>query len=49
MYKVLSAKTKNEKENCPMYKSIIEFIEKGTTKIEKSQKRIIIIQKHDVF
>ena len=38
MYKVLSDETKNAKENYPMYKSILEFIEKGTTKIEKITK-----------
>ena len=35
LYKVLSAQTKNAKENCPMYNSIIQFIEKDTKKIEK--------------
>ena len=38
LYTVLSAETKNAKENYPMHKSIIECIEKGTTKIEKLQK-----------
>lgn len=42
MYKVLSDETKNEKENCPMYNSIIEFIEKDTTKIEKSIKESLL-------
>ena len=40
MYKVLSDETKNAKENCPMYNSIIEFIEKDTTKIEKFVKNL---------
>ena len=32
-----------------MYNSIIEFIEKDTTKIEKFIERIIIIRKYDAF
>ena len=35
LYKVLSDETKNAKENCPMYNSIIDFIENDTTKIKK--------------
>ena len=35
LYKVLSAETKNAKENCLMYNSIIDFIENDTTKIKK--------------
>ena len=35
MYKVLSDETKNAKENCLMYNSIIDFIENDTTKIKK--------------
>ena len=42
MYKVLSDETKNAKENCPMYNSIIEFIEKDTTKIEKFIKESLL-------
>lgn len=38
MYKVLSDETKKAKENCPMYNSILEFIEKDTTKIKKLSK-----------
>ena len=35
LYKVLSDETKNSKENCLMYNSIIDFIENDTTKIKK--------------
>lgn len=35
LYKVLSDETKNAKENCLMYNSIIDFIENDTTKIKK--------------
>lgn len=42
LYKVLSDETKNAKKNCPMYKSILEFIEKGTTKIEKITKESLL-------
>ena len=35
LYKVLSAETKNAKENFLMYNSIINFIENDTTKIKK--------------
>lgn len=35
LYKVLSAETKNAKENCLVYNSIIDFIENDTTKIKK--------------
>ena len=42
LYKVLSDETKNAKENCPMYNSIIEFIEKDTTKIEKFIKESLL-------
>ena len=42
MYKVLSDETKNAKENCPMYNSIIEFIENDTTKIEKITKEFLL-------
>lgn len=35
MYKDLSTTKKQTKENCPMYNSIIQFIEKDTKKIEK--------------
>ena len=37
LYKIISDE-KKAKENCTMYNSIIEFIEKDTTKIEKSTK-----------
>lgn len=42
MYKVLSAQTKNAKKNCPMYNSILKFIEKDTTKIEKIIKESLL-------
>ena len=35
LYKVLSDETKNAKENCLIYNSIIDFIENDTTKIKK--------------
>ena len=35
LYKVLSDETKNAKENCLMYNSIIDCIENDTTKIKK--------------
>ena len=35
LYKVLSDETKNAKENCLMYNSIIDFIKNDTTKIKK--------------
>ncbi len=35
VYKVLSDQTKNEKENCLMYNSIIDFTENDTAKIRK--------------
>ena len=47
LYKVLSDETKNAKENYPMYKSILEFIEKGTTKIEKITK--VKLQKNHYY
>jgi len=42
LYKVISAETKNAKENYPMHKSIIKCIEKGTTKIEKITKESLL-------
>ena len=42
LYKVLSAKTKNAKENCLMYNSIIDFIENDTTKIKKILENIFL-------
>ena len=42
MYKVLNDETKNAKENYPMYKGILEFIKKGTTKIEKITKESLL-------
>lgn len=42
LYKVLSAETKNAKENCFMYNSIIDFIENDTTKIKKILENIFL-------
>ena len=55
LYKVLSAETKNAKENCLMYNSIIDFIENDTTKIKKILEKYLFImaqlsrQKFDIF
>ena len=42
LYKVLSDETKNAKENCLMYNSIIDFIENDTTKIKKILENIFL-------
>ena len=41
LYKVLSDETKNAKENCLMYNSIIDFIENDTTKIKKNLEKYL--------
>ena len=47
LYKVLSDETKNAKENCPMYNSIIQFIEKDTKKIEEDEVNLLSVLKDE--